>query len=190
MARGVSSNFLALARREHRLGQRVALAALALALPAAFLAELADQPGYGPIWLLFLAALALGLLGGWAWGKRRREQVEGDLKLRWNHWMWAAMDAGTLADVERRVHDRDPLPPWLGSVAAVLLVGLNVALFALLWVEHAAAQPLAWVLLAVDGLVLGALATSSLLMARWADDFAGAAEDMVKRGELPIWGER
>jgi hypothetical protein len=92
--------------------------------------------------------------------------------------------------VDRLVHQRDPLPAWLGSAACVGLLALNLVLVALLWVEHAAAGPLAWAVVAADGAVLGALVTSQALLARWVHEFGRTAKDMVRRGELPIWGER
>lgn len=190
MARGVSSNFLDIARREQRLGRRAALAALALAPVAAFLAELADAPAYGPVWVLFLLACLAGLGLGYLGTQRRLARYEGDLRLRWNHWMLRARDVERLADVERRVHERDPLPAMVWSAATVAMVALNILLFALLWVEHPAAPPMAWLLLALDGLVLGALVTSSALLVRWARDFVRSAEALVRNGEVAMWGER
>lgn len=190
MARGVSQNFLDIARREERLGQRAALAALALAPVAAFLAELADTPAYGPVWALFLLAIALGLGAGYVLTQRRLARYEGDLKQRWNHWMTQARDAERLADVERHVHGRDPVPAVLWSAVTVVLVGLNIMLFALLWVEHPSAGPLSWLILGLDGLVLGMLVTSSALLARWARDFVRTAEQLVRNGEVAMWGER
>lgn len=190
MARGVSQNFLDIARREQRLGQRAAILAVALAPVAAFLAELADVPGFGPVWTLFVVAVVLGLAAGYVLTQRRLARYEGDLKLRWNHWMQHAANAERVAEVERRVHERDPLPAGLGSWLAVALALLNVLLFALLWVAHPAAEPMAYALLGLDGLVLGALVTSSALLTRWARDFVRSAEDMVRHGELAMWGER
>ncbi|MCA1814684.1 MAG: hypothetical protein LC624_12190, partial [Halobacteriales archaeon] len=71
MARGVSTNFLELARREQRLGQRAALLALVLAPVGAFFADLADDPGYGPMWLLFVVMCLLGLALGVVLAQRR-----------------------------------------------------------------------------------------------------------------------
>src|SRR5919109_532499 len=106
MARGVSSNFLAIARREERLGKRAALLAVALAPLAGFLAELADVPGFGPVWTVFLMAVVLGLVVGWVWGARKVERYEGELRLRWNHWMRFAVNAHRLDEIERRVQER------------------------------------------------------------------------------------
>jgi len=74
--------------------------------------------------------------------------------------------------------------------AVFLLLALNVLLFALLWIAHPAAQPLAWLVILVDGLVLGALVTSSALLVKWARDFVVAAEDLVQKGEVAMWGDR
>lgn len=190
MARGVSENFLKLARREERLGRRAVVVAALVAFPAAFLAELADDPGYGPVWLLFLAFALLGVLAGMVWAQRRLAHYEDDLRLQWNHWMRHAVRAQRLAEVESRTHDRDPLPSATWSAATALLVLLNAALFALLWAAHPAGALLAWPVIGLDGLVLGAAAASSALLARWCRDFVRSAEEMVERGELAMWGER
>lgn len=190
MARGVSENFLRIARREQRLGRRAAVAAALLAPAAAFLADLADDPAYGPVWGLFVVALIGGLgLGAWL-AQRRLAHYEDGLRLQWNHWMRQASGASRMAEVERKVQERDGLPPFAAQAAALALVVANVLLFALLWTAHPAAQPLAWVTLAADGLVLGALVTGSALTVRWARDFVRAAEDLVAKGEVAMWGER
>lgn len=190
MARGVSSNFLEIARREQRLGRRAALLAIALAPAAAFLAELADVPAYGPLWAFFLLTLLAGLGAGFVLTRHRLARWEGDLQLRWNHWMRQAASAERLADVHRRVNDADPWPTALPSALAAGLLALNALLFALLWVEHPSAGALSWFILAVDGLVLGALVTSSALLIRWARDFVASAEALVRDGEVAMWGER
>jgi hypothetical protein len=190
MARGVSDNFLNVARREQRLGRRAALAAIALAPLAAFLADLADDPAYGPVWSAFLVAVALGLVAGYAWTRQRLARYEDDLRVRWNHWMRQAVDASRLSDVERRVHERDPVPGFLGNLATLLVAALNAVLFALLWIAHPAGPALAWPIVGLDGLLLGALVASSALLTRWARDFVRAAEELVQKGEVAIWGER
>lgn len=190
MARGVSQNFLDIAKREQRLGQRAALAAIALMPVAALLAELADEPAYGPVWAWFLAATLLGLGAGYLLARRRIARYEHGLHVQWNHWMRHAVDATRLSEVERRVHERDPPAPMLASALTVGLPGLNIALFALLWVENPVAPTLAWSLVAMDGIVLGALLATSALLTRWAREFVGSVEDLLRKGELPIWGER
>lgn len=190
MARGVSENFLKLARREERLGKRALVVAALLALPAGFLADLADAPGYGPTWMLFLGAIAAGLLGGLALTHRKLTHYEDDLRVQWNHWMRHAVNAQRLSDVEAKTHERDPWPPLLASAGTVALLVVNVLLFALLWIAHPLAGGAAALVILTDGLVLGALAASSALLARWSRDFVRSAEDLVERGELPIWGER
>jgi hypothetical protein len=190
MARGISTNFLNLARREQRLAVRTAVAAAALALPAAFLADLADIPGYGPVWVLFVLTCGAGLVVGAALARGRVAHYEADLQLQWNHYMRGAVNAGRIADVDRKVHEKDPLPPVLSDAAAVVLASLNVLVFVLLWVEHPLASPLSWAVVAVDGLALGTLVTSSALMGRWARSFVRTAEDLVQKGEIPVWGER
>jgi hypothetical protein len=190
MARGVSENFLRIARREQRLGRRAALAALLLAPLAAFLADLADDPAYGPVWGLFLGTLLGGLCLGLWLTQRRIAHYEDGLRLQWNHWMRHAANASRLTDVERKVQERDPPPALLAQAGALGLALLNALLFALLWVASPAAQPLAWLTIALDGLVLGALVTSSALLVRWAKDFVLAAEDLVQKGEVAMWGER
>lgn len=190
MARGVSDNFLQIARREQRLGRRAALAAVLLAPLAGFLAELADTPGYGPVWVWFVVAVLGGLALGLVLARRRLEDYEADLRLRWNHWMHAAVDAHRLGDVARRVREQDPLPSILGALAAAGLFGLNLLLFALLWVEVPWAPTLAWLVVGLDGVVLGGLVTTSALVLRWSREFVRSAESMVQQGELAIWGER
>lgn len=190
MVRGVSRNFLNIAQREQRVGRRTAFLAVGLAPLAAFLGELSDAPGYGPVWSLFVIAVLAGLGAGWVLTRRRLHHYEGDLQVQWNHWMRFSTSSARLADIDRRVHERDPSPAFLGTGLAVALLGVNVALFALLWIEHPAAAVLSWIVMAADGLVLGALITSSALLTRWAKDLARSAEELVQTGEVPLWGER
>jgi hypothetical protein len=190
MARGISENFLRVARREQRLATRSALLAAALAFPAAFLAELADEPGYGPIWGLFLMACVAGLALGMVLARRRVEHYEADLRVQWNHWMRAATNAARISDIDRRSHDKDPLPQALPGGLALGLLALNLLLFALLWVGHPLALTLAMLVILADGLLLGAMAAASALLGRWAREFVRTAEDMVQKGEVAMWGER
>lgn len=190
MPHGVSENFLSVARREERLGRRAALAAVALAPAAAFLAELADEPAYGPVWGLFVASALLGLVLGALLARRRLARYEDALRLRWDHWMRGSVGAWRLGEVARRAAGHDPPLPLLPGASALGLAALNLALFALLWAEHPAAPAIAGPLVALDGLLLGGLAATSALTARWAKEFLRAAEELVRRGEVPMWGER
>jgi len=190
MARGVSTNFLELARREQRLGQRAAIAALILAPIGAFFADLSDDPGYGPMWAWFVVTCVLGLALGIVLTHRRLGRYEDGLRVKWNHWMRQAITAHRIADVERMVGERDPPPPYLAEAGVGLLLALNAILFALLWVANPGAQSLAVLVVAADGLVLGVLITTSAMLTRWARDFVQAAEELMQHGEVPVWGER
>jgi len=190
MVRGVSQNFLDIARREQRLARRTALTAALVAPLAGFLSDLADPGAYGPFWMLFVGAVVVGLAAGFLWTRRRLTRLQDDLLLQWNHWMRGAVGASSIAQVERKVHDLDPPPAWLGGAFAAGLLLLNVLLFALLWADLAIADPLALGVVLIDGVALGGLVASSGLVSRWARNFERSAQDLVRDGELTMWGER
>jgi hypothetical protein len=189
MPRGVTDQFLRILDNERKHAVRTVLAMAALAVFAYFMAELTDEPLLGPVVWLSLAALAVGVGLGLVWAWRTTTRYGESLREQWNAWMRMSLSATRVHEVARSVANQGKRPPLEGPAWATLLLA-NVALFVALWVEAPWALAFGVAVTTANGLTLGALAGASLWNLRWARRFSTALDELVREGNLGLWGER
>jgi len=136
MPRGVTDQFLNILQNERRHAFRTIAAMAALSLFGYFMAELTDQPLFGSVVLLGVAAVALGLALGGAWAWRTTTRYNASLRASWNAWMRMSLSATRVSDVARGVENKGRgLAHTLASLGWAALFLANVALFVALWQE-------------------------------------------------------
>jgi len=189
MPRGVTDQFLHILDLERRHAIRALVAGGVLALLGLFLAELADEPLYGWASRFFTVALVAGAVLGVLLARRRTAAWSESLRARWSAWMRFSVSSTSVAEVDRKARGKAPLPAaaW-GLVAGAALVA-NVALFAALWWEVAAAAAFGLALSAANGAGLGLWLGSRIFTFRWTSSVDRAVRELIRDGEVGLWGE-
>lgn len=188
MPRGVTDQFLRILAHEKRSGLRTVLAMGGLSVFAYFMAELTDQPLFGAVVWLALAALVAGLVAGAAYGWRTTTRYNESLRASWNQWMRMSLSCARVDEVSRHVESRGRAAP-LAGVGWGALFAANVVLFAALWSGAAWAVAFGAGVTVANGLVLGTLAGRAAWSLGWARSFSKALHEMLGRGEIGLWGE-
>lgn len=188
MPRGVTDQFLKILENERKHSVRTTIAMAALFVLAYFMAELTDQPLFGPIVLLAIVTLLVGIALGGTWGWRTTTKYNESLRESWNAWMRMSLSATSVNEVSRNVKNKGK--PWpVASVGWSLLLLANVALFVALWTEQPWGLTLGAAVTTANGLTLGALVGTSLWNFRWSKQFGSALDELVTEGQVGLWGE-
>lgn len=182
---GVASHFVTIlgADRAHA-GRRAAVLGVVtvlLAIPAYFI-----LPWQGLV-VHVLAAVA-GVILGNLWSRRRSQALERSLRGTWKAWMRWSVACESVADVHRRVTGKSGRNlPWWTAAGLTLLWALEVGLLAL---AFANAESAAWAIpvLAFNGLVAAFVLGHALHKRGWVAELSDSLQDMLKSGEIGVWG--
>ena len=182
---GVASHFMDLLGSDRSTAGRRALTlgivTLLLAVPAYFIA-----PWMG----LAVHALGavLGLVVGNLASRRKVREYEGSLRGTWKSWMRWSSACESVPEVHRRVTGKSGrnLPWWTAALLTVLWA-LEVGLLALAF-AHEGELAYAIPVLALNGLVPAAFAAHYAHLKGWVADLGESLTDLVKSGELGVWG--
>ena len=187
MARGVSKDFInllfddALSSRTRIIVASVLLAVLlALGLVAWF-------PWGGAV---HVGASAVGFLLGWWFAAGAVGRYEASIRGEWNRWMELAPACDTVSEVGRKVKGRRAAARAY-VVAAVLtaLWALEVVLLFLAF-DNADTAWFAAIVIAANGVFAGVLLGHQVRVMTWTKGFATSLAEMVRDGELGVWGVR
>lgn len=185
VATGVASQFLDLLDHERRTARRQTVvavsAAVLLLIPAALVlpwAGLAVHP----------VAVGLGIVAGLMLAARLTRAYELSLKERWQRWMRFAVAAESLPEIARKVAGRTSRNRNAAIAAGlVVLWVLEVALL-LLALDGQRSAWLAVPVLLFNGLLSGLLIGHYRRLGSWAGQLRGSMDEMLKSGELGLWG--
>ncbi len=185
MAKGVANNFLHLLEGDLRASRRrilvLTLVVLGLAGPAWLLAGPMGLAVHGGVCLL---ALCVGLVAG-----RRRyvSTYQASLKVSWNRWMRYATSCESIPEVYRKVTNRSHrnLPYIYAAVLTILWVAETGLLLLAL---DSAGGALALPIVAANAVVVGLLLGFHLRGRYWYRSFSASLQEMVKDGEVGVWG--
>lgn len=195
---GVASHFVDLLASDQLTARRrattLAVVAAVLAIPAYAVAGAAGDGLLDPGRLAFLglAAHALAVLAGLIAGnlvtRRRVLAYESSLRSTWKAWMRWSAACESVPEVHRRVTGaRQRNVPWWTAALLTVLWALEVALLVLAFANEGS---LAWALpvIALNGLIPAAFAAHFLRLKGWERDLQDSLADLVKEGELGVWG--
>jgi hypothetical protein len=188
MPRGVTDQFLRILENEKKRNLRAGLGMGALFVFAYFMAELTDAPLFGRVVMLAILALVLGAGAGLYWAHRQTEAYNESLRASWNQWMRMSLSCDRVDEVARHVAQKGKALPIAGVGWTALFLA-NAILFVVLWNEWTYAVAFGAAVTAANGVVLGAITGKSLWDLRWANQFAGALDELVSEGQVGLWGE-
>lgn len=155
--------------------------AVLLLLPAWFIGGLA---GLG----VHLLGAVLGLVVGNLASRRKVRAYETSLRGTWKSWMRWSAACESVPEVHRRVLGKSGrnLPWWTAALLAALWA-LELGLLALAFANEgrlAYAIPV----LALNGLVPAAFAAHYAHLKGWVRELGESLGDLVKSGEIGVWG--
>jgi hypothetical protein len=181
----VASHFVHLLDADQRASRRrfvvLLLVLLALAVPAYFL-----YPWQGL--LVHGVAALVGLLTGQLFSRRRVAAYEESLRGTWKSWMRYSVAAESVPELYRRVRGQGHRnAPWLAAAGLTVLWVLEVALL-LLAFQDTDPSPLAFPVIALNGLVPAFLLVHYAHLRTWTRGFAESVTDLVDSGEIGVWG--
>lgn len=167
------------ARSRVRLG--IALSLL-LAIPAYLLA---------PPWA-GLAVHVLGLAAGWALGtwmaRRKAARYEESMKRTWTQWMRFSAAGESIAEIHRKVRGVSGRNlPILYAGLITLVWGLELVLVVLAFLQGPQAT-LALPFVAATAILAGAIVGHAMSRGAWLGQLRVSVEDLVRSGEVGLWG--
>lgn len=168
------------ANARRRAGVMLALALL-LAIPAYFI-----LPWQGLL-IHALAAVA-GVVVGNLWSRRRSRAFERSLRGTWKSWMRWSVASESLPEIHRRVTGKSARnQPWWTAALLTLIWALEVGLLALAFSDTESA---AWAIpvLVLNGLIPALILGYYLHQRGWVAELAESVADLVKAGEIGVWG--
>ncbi len=192
-SQGVAENFIGVLRNEESAtARRILRTALLFAFLALVTALAVDLPtgrffgiGMGIVILSFL----VGIGGGALWGTRfTTQRYARSLSTSWNRWMRYSVACDRIEQIHRKVNGKSALRATSGTV-----VLWSIALFAtmvlllLTVVDGAPAIDKTPVFVAYAA-YLGFIEGRTLVLRRWAHGFLVSIDDMVRKGEIALWG--
>lgn len=187
MARGVSKDFINLLFDDATTSrQRIIIVAVIHAALLGLAAWL-----WWPLGLaVHVGAAALGAGLGWFIGAAAIGRFEDSLRDDWNRWMQLSSACDTVWDLGRKVHGvRGAGRPYLIAGALTLLWALELVMV-FLAIEHSGDTLVVASVIAANGLFAGALLGQQIRINRWTKGFATSLAEMVRDGELGVWGVR
>lgn len=189
MPRGVSEHFIRNLKNETRAARRNGLLLLLLLPVVYFIAELADHPLFGHIVVGTAISLFLGLGLGVLLAAARHKRYNDSLLDEWNTWQRMSAQHSRIRDLARAVAQKGRGFPWTSLITTVFVL-LNALLIVLLWLEDPAAGPLGTALAPTNALLLGTTIAAHLTRSHWANKTRKAINELLKDGQINIWGER
>lgn len=193
MTQGIAENFIGVLRTEDRAGHKAILRhSLLIVVLLLFTGLLVDLPvggffgiGIGVVALTVVLGSALGLVTGRHFTVRRYHR---SLNSAWNQWMRYSIACQRVDEVYRRVRGR-PATRSVGGIAAVWTVLLFATLILVLLTVLDGVTALDKTPVFVGyGVYLGWLVGHTLALRLWVRDFLVSLDEMIRTGEVGLWG--
>jgi hypothetical protein len=194
MTKGVAENFLVVLTKDERAAtRRIVWTSLVTVFLTLFTWLLVDRrledAWFGTGLTAFFAAVFVGVAVGALRGRMRyHHRFEESLRFAWNRWMRYSVSAPSAHAIYRQVNGRAPQPSvWKAALA------LGVVLFASFIVMVVTlldpSTPLtASSLFVLYGALAGFALADAVVFRHWAHRFRVEVTEMVRRGDLPVWG--
>lgn len=191
---GIAENFIGILRTEERTASRGLLRLVLFALVVGLLAALAvDLPSDGRFFGIAVGLVALAILGGGVLGNVLGRHVfmaryHKSLATNWNRWMRYSVACSRVDEVQRRVQGK----PATRSIAAVAtmwtLILFTTAILLLMTVVDGVPTIDKTPVFVAYGAYSGYLIGRTIAMRAWARDFLVSIDEMMRQGEIGLWG--
>lgn len=191
---GIAENFVGILRTEDRSSVRKLVRTTVLAGVLALVTGLIVDLGvngrvFGPAFGLVLATIAIGGMAGMLWARsvtlRRWDQ---SLAKGWNTWMRYSVACARIDEVYRRARGK-PAVRSVGGMAAFWAIALFVTLL-FLFLPLVDGIPMfnTTVVFMAYGGYLGGRIGHAFAVQRWSRSFLSSVDEMIRAGELGLWG--
>lgn len=186
---GVTRNFLTLLEAETLKARRslVRIVLGGLLVFALAWAALQARPGYAYLAApaLFLGSLALGV----AYTKVfTLDAYEVSLRDNWNRWMRWSVTSRTVGECYARVHDQSVARRRGLAVALLVPLGLAHIVIGVLALNGPPSLPVLVTLFGIDATFLGFAAGRRLVQRLWYRRFVRSCNELLREGQLGLWG--
>ncbi len=186
MARGVSKDFINLLFDDANSSRsRVIVSAVILAVLTGLAAYLWLPWGLA----VHGGAVLVGLGMGWLIGNGAVGRFEGSIRGEWNKWMQLSPACDTVSEVGRKVKGRRAANRAYVIAAVLTLLWAAELLMVAFAFDGQTGWPIA-VAIGANGVFAGALLGHQLRLMTWTKGFATSLAEMVRDGELGVWGVR
>ncbi|MEK6975681.1 MAG: hypothetical protein AABY18_04985 [Candidatus Thermoplasmatota archaeon] len=133
-------------------------------------------------------AVVAGLVAGNLVSRRRARTYEASLRGTWKSWMRWSAACESVPEVHRRVLGKSGRNlPWLAAAGLTLLWAVEVGLLALAFANEGSLA-FAIPVIALNGLVPAAIAAHFIHLKGWVRELSESLTDLVKAGEIGVWG--
>lgn len=191
---GIAENFIGILRNEERAAARGLVRQALLALLVGLLAALAiDLPSDGRFFGVAVGLVALALVAGAAGGiivgkqfvTRRYHE---SLASGWNKWMRYSVACSRIDEVHRRVNGKPATRSVAGIATIWTFILFTTIILLLMTVVDGVPTVNKTPVFIGYGLYLGYKIGRTLAMRGWARDFLSSIDDMMRQGEIGLWG--
>jgi hypothetical protein len=164
-----------------RRGIVLLVVALLLAIPAYLIAPWQGLAAHA-------LAVVAGLVAGNLASRRRVRAYEASLRGTWKSWMRWSAASESVPEVHRRVLGKSGRNlPWWTAALLTLLWALEVGLLALAFANEGSLA-FAIPVIALNGIVPAAFAAHYVHLKGWVRELSESLTDLVKSGEIGVWG--
>lgn len=192
-SQGVAENFIGVLRNEENQSMRRLVRTMVwfavLALVTALAVDLPSGSFFGIGMGIVIVGFLAGTGAGALWGHRiTTQRYRTSLATKWNRWMRYSIACDRIDQIHRRVSGKAAQRGTGGSIALwAIALFITMVLLLLTVVDGVPAINKTPVFVAYAA-YLGVVAGRTLVVRRWAHGFLMSLDDMVRRGELGLWG--
>jgi hypothetical protein len=137
-----------------------------------------------------IGAALIGFLGGWLIAAGSAGRYETSLRDQWNEWMRVAPACDTVADAGRKVAGkRVASRAYLIAAVLTLLWATELTLVALAF-NGSKDVIMQATIIAANGIFAGGLLGHQVRLMTWTRAFARSLAEMMRDGEIGVWGVR
>jgi len=192
--KGVAENFLVVLAKDERAARRRMAWSVAIMATLGLLAWLLVDRRLEGAWFgtgltSFLTAAFAGVaLGALRARLKYHHRYEESLRFSWNRWMRFSVSAPSAHAIFRQVAGRAPQPSvWKAALALAFVLFASFVMMVVTLLDPSTALN-ASAMFVLYGALGGFALSDAVVFGHWARRFRLEVTEMVKRGELPVWG--
>lgn len=192
MAQGVSKTFIDLLFHDADASRSRVIISIVILVLLAGLALWLWWPEYWGV-VVHVAGAGIGFLIGWLVAGRTASRYEAGLRTHWDRWMQLSEACDTVAELGRKVERKSSANrAYMLAAALTLLWAIELLLIVVAVQGQSEADPWIWYapVIGANGLLAAYLLGHQAKFASWTRSFAKSLAEMVRDGEIGVWGMR